>query len=84
MPAGPPPHPDLVRALLDGECVIFVGAGLSRGAGLPDWGQLVGRMARALGVQPHDRLCVQVRLMCSAGVSPAGGRAETPVAWMAG
>ncbi len=24
------------------------------------------------------RLCVQVRLMCSAGVSPAGVRAEAP------
>ena len=25
-------------AILEGECVLFVGAGLSRGAGLPDWG----------------------------------------------
>ena len=28
--------------------------------------------------EPHVRLCVQVRLMCSAGVSPAGVRAEAP------
>ena len=28
--------------------------------------------------------CVQKRLMCSAGVSPAGVRARSPVAWMAG
>ena len=55
-PAVPPPHPGLERALLDGECVLFVGAGLSRGAGLPDWGELVGRMVRQLGVRPHDRL----------------------------
>ena len=48
--------PALERALIDGECVLFVGAGLSRGAGLPDWGELVGRMAGELGVAPHDRL----------------------------
>src|SRR5262249_58672695 len=29
-------------------------------------------------------LCVQKRLMCSAGVRPAGGRGETPVARRAG
>jgi len=28
--------------------------------------------------ESHVRLCVQVRLMCSAGVSPAGVRAEAP------
>jgi hypothetical protein len=26
----------------------------------------------------HGQLCVQKRLMCSAGVSPAGVRAEAP------
>jgi hypothetical protein len=30
------------------------------------------------------RLCVQIRLACSAGVSPVRGRARAPVAWMAG
>ena len=30
------------------------------------------------------RLCVQQRLACSAGVSPAKGRVRTLVAWMAG
>ncbi|MFQ6094319.1 MAG: hypothetical protein ACE5OR_16865 [bacterium] len=32
----------------------------------------------------HVRLCVQLRLACSAGVSPAGVRIRSPVAWMAG
>jgi len=31
----------------------------------------------------HVRLCVQKRQACSAGVSPAGVRARSPVAWMA-
>ncbi len=32
----------------------------------------------------HVRLCVQLRLACSAGVSPAGVRVRSPVAWIAG
>jgi hypothetical protein len=32
----------------------------------------------------HVRMCVQVRLVCSAGVSPAGVKTRSPVAWMAG
>ena len=30
------------------------------------------------------RLCVQRRLVCSAGVSPAGEKVRIPVAWIAG
>src|ERR1039458_5332956 len=30
------------------------------------------------------RLCVQRRLVCSAGVKPAGAKVRRPVAWMAG
>ena len=33
---------------------------------------------------PHIRLCVQRRLACSAGDSPAGERVSSPVAWIAG
>ena len=33
---------------------------------------------------PHVRLCVQRRLACSAGDSPAGGTIRNPVAWIAG
>ena len=32
---------------------------------------------------PHVRLCVQLRLVCSAGVKPARARIKNPVAWMA-
>jgi hypothetical protein len=32
----------------------------------------------------HVRLCVQIRLVCSAGVSPARVIIRSPVAWMAG
>jgi len=32
----------------------------------------------------HVRLCVQSRLVCSAGVSPARVGIRSPVAWMAG
>jgi hypothetical protein len=32
----------------------------------------------------HVRLCVQRRLVCSAGVKPAGARVRRPVVWMAG
>jgi hypothetical protein len=43
---------ELERALLARECVLFVGAGLSSGAGLPDWKALVGRLADDLGIKP--------------------------------
>jgi len=32
----------------------------------------------------HVRLCVQQRLACSVGVSPARVRIRNPVAWMVG
>ncbi len=32
----------------------------------------------------HVRMCVQVRLVCSAGVSPVRVRIRSPLAWMAG
>ena len=34
--------------------------------------------------KPNVRLCVQRRLVCSAGVSPAGVKVRNPVAWIAG
>jgi predicted ATPase len=42
----PPPKPpdDLVRACATGECVLYVGAGLSAPMGLPMWGPLVERL----------------------------------------
>jgi hypothetical protein len=32
----------------------------------------------------HVRLCVQLRLACSAGGRPAGARVRSPVVWIAG
>jgi len=32
----------------------------------------------------HVQLCVQLRLVCSAGVSPARVKIRGPIAWMAG
>ena len=53
---GPAIPPALERALIDRECVLFAGAGLSRGAGLPDWDGLIGRMAGDLGLATHEKL----------------------------
>jgi hypothetical protein len=50
--AGAGHYPELERALLARECVLFVGAGLSAGAGLPDWKALVQRLAEDLGTRP--------------------------------
>ena len=55
-PADDPMRPaDLGAALSAGECVLFVGAGLSRGAGLPDWTELIERLAADLHVKPPAR-----------------------------
>lgn len=47
--------PGLADAVRRGECVLFVGSGLSVDAGLPGWGKLVGKVAAALGVNPDAR-----------------------------
>jgi hypothetical protein len=48
--------PELERALVARECVLFVGAGLSSGAGLPDWAGLVRRLAEDLGLNPDAHI----------------------------
>ena len=40
----------LREAIAAGCCVLFVGAGLSRPCGLPDWKQLVGELAQQLNI----------------------------------
>ena len=57
---GPPPNDpmrpaDLCAALSAGDCVLFVGAGMSRGAGLPDWTELIDRLAADLHLKPPAR-----------------------------
>ena len=44
-------------------------------------GKVVGEPYRG---KPDVRLCVQLRLVCSAGDSPARVRIRSPVAWMVG
>jgi WD40 repeat protein len=49
---------DLIKQIKDGNCVVFVGAGLSQGAGLPNWTGLLQRMlnwAADHGVDMSDR-----------------------------
>jgi O-acetyl-ADP-ribose deacetylase (regulator of RNase III) len=49
---GEPPceQPELERALRSGECVLFIGAGLSKGSGLPDWSELMKKLAADLNI----------------------------------
>ncbi|MFO0930393.1 MAG: SIR2 family protein [Gemmataceae bacterium] len=47
-------YPALEEAIRTDSCVLFVGAGLSSGAGLPGWNQLIARLADELGIDPDD------------------------------
>lgn len=53
-PAADVSHPALDAALRDKACVVFVGAGLSTGAGLPSWNDLIARLSRDLGIDPGN------------------------------
>jgi hypothetical protein len=54
----PPDAAALLDSIRGRRCVLFVGAGLSRGAGLPDWGGLLSELATELeldvGSLPRD------------------------------
>jgi hypothetical protein len=43
----------LARRAGAGELVLFLGAGVSAGAGLPDWNGLLAEMARTAGIDPE-------------------------------
>lgn len=51
----PEPWPKLATALRGGECVVFVGAGFSRDARVPDYDALIGALAEQLGETVTDR-----------------------------
>jgi hypothetical protein len=40
----PIPPTELLEAITSGRCIVFVGAGLSRGAGLPGWSDLINKL----------------------------------------
>jgi hypothetical protein len=52
--------------------------------GLKSWGfkRMAGRSC--MNREVHVRMYVQLRLVCSAGVSPVRVTSRSPVAWMAG
>lgn len=52
-PISGPGLDDLAAAFRERRGVVFVGAGLSVGAGLPGWGKLIGRLADCLGLSPE-------------------------------
>ncbi len=54
-----PPEPSrldgLLAAVRQGRCVLFVGAGISAGAGLPRWKELIDQLAAELGIPAGGR-----------------------------
>jgi len=46
---------ELVEQFARGDGVIFAGAGLSQGAGLPGWSELLAPLADSIGLPPHLR-----------------------------
>ncbi len=69
--------PELITAIARGNAVLFVGAGLSKGAGLPDWNDLITLLANELGLLDRDRgdhlpRCADLRVTSGqAGFAPA-------------
>ncbi len=53
-PALAPPE-ELVESLRSGECVLFVGSGISVGSGLPGWPSLIEELADDLGIERAAR-----------------------------
>jgi WD40 repeat protein len=47
---------ELVEQLARGNGVVFVGAGLSQGAGLPNWSVLLSSLAESINLPPHLRV----------------------------
>ena len=45
----------LAQAIRDGECVLFIGSGLSSGAGLSGWQALVEKMATEMGLPKAEQ-----------------------------
>ena len=65
--------PELIREILDGRCLAFVGAGFSAAARLPDWRSLLQRVATDPAVRPAIRDHVDVLLE---GPKPSASKFE--------
>src|SRR5689334_15815623 len=58
----------LVRHLNDGRCVLFVGAGLSAQAKLPNWGKLLGDLVQQVGADdPDEDSTAELQKLLAAG-----------------
>jgi O-acetyl-ADP-ribose deacetylase (regulator of RNase III) len=51
-----PRYSELVQALQARACVLFVGAGLSTGAGMPSWDQFIARLRQELKIADEARV----------------------------
>lgn len=67
MPAVTAAEAHIATAIRRESCVLFVGAGLSRGAGLPDWRALIQRMSTSPHVEPRLRALRERRQGSTAG-----------------
>lgn len=70
-PAESPELPALINYIRDGRCVLFVGAGLSRSAGLPSWHQLMERLVEpSVALRGGTALEPQLRSLLDKGRYP--------------
>src|SRR4030042_444692 len=50
---------EIASLITSGRCVLVVGAGISAGAGLPSWGELIGELKEELAKKLEDDSCLQ-------------------------
>lgn len=63
----PKPPGTLVRYIKEGRCIVFVGAGLSAGAGLPTWSGLLNRIIEASSLPGGDEEAEELKGLVTKG-----------------
>lgn len=63
----PKPPGTLVRYIKEGRCIVFVGAGLSAGAGLPTWSGLLNRIIEASSFPGGDEEAEELKGLVGKG-----------------